>query len=184
MRLQVWLWPPALLLALALAQNNCGQQSSPPPQPPPPPPPPAAEPVPAPPVTKEPATSPRDRTIAGLRSRLSVRWEEGPPISQLRVDYAVENTGAEPVTLGFRNSGRVCGVVRDADGREVLQFPEITAQVMGEETLGPGESRLFRHEVQRTELGELLSLSYTVEAWLCGYGALRQRATTKVRSAL
>jgi len=180
-RLQAWLWPSALLLALALAQDNCGQQT-PPPEPPPPPPP--AEPAPAPSAAEKPGAPAEKGETAGLRSRLSVRWEEGPPISQLRVDYVVESTLAAPVTLGFRNSGRVCGVVRDAGGREVHQFPQITAQVMGEETFLPGESRLFRHAVRRGELGESLSLSYTVEAWLCGYAALKQQATTKVRSAL
>lgn len=183
MRLQAWLWPSALLLALVLAQGNCGRPA-PPPEPPPPPPPPPAEPAPTPPAAEKPATPPEKGEAAGLRSRLSVRWEEGPPVSQLRVEYMVENTGAEPVTLGFRNSGRVCGVVRDAEGREVHQFPEITAQVMGEETFRPGEARLFRHEVRRAELGESLSLSYTVEAWLCGHRALKQQATTKVRATL
>jgi len=164
MRLQAWLWPSALLLALVLAQDNCGRQNPPPP-----------DPAPAPPASGE---------TAGLRSRLEVRWEEGPPVSKLSIDYMIENTGSAPVTLGFRNSGRVCGVVRDADGREVHQFPEITAQVMGEETFRPGEARMFRHEVRRAELGESLSVSYTVEAWLCGYEALKQRATAKVRAAL
>ena len=174
MRLQAWLWPSALLLALALAQYNCGRQS-----------PPAAQPAPAPPATEQPPVPPKGGEAAILRSRLEVRWEEeGPPGPRLLVDYVVENTGAEAVTLGFRNSGRVCGVVRDADGREVHQFPEITAQVMGEETFRPGEARMFRHEVRRAELGESLSVSYTVEAWLCGYEALKQQATTKVRAAL
>ena len=181
MRLQVWLWPPALLLALALAQDNCGQQT-PPPGPPPPAPP--AEPAPTSPAAERPAAPPEKGETAGLRSRLEVRWEEGPPISRLQVDYMVENTGAAPVTLGFRNSGRVCAVVRDAEGREVHQFPQITLQVMGEETFPRGEARLFRHEVRRSELGESLSLSYTVEAWLCGHEALKQQATTKVRAGL
>ncbi|MGH9778916.1 MAG: hypothetical protein ACRD5I_10955, partial [Candidatus Acidiferrales bacterium] len=74
--------------------------------------------------------------------------------------------------------------VRDAEGREAHQFPQITLQVMGEETFPRGEARLFRHEVRRSELVEALSLSYTVEAWLCGHEVLKQQATTKVRSAL
>ncbi|MGH9788515.1 MAG: BsuPI-related putative proteinase inhibitor [Candidatus Acidiferrales bacterium] len=172
MRLQVCLLPPALLLALSLALDNCGRQDPPP------------NPAPAPPAAEEPAVPPESGQTAGLRSRLEVRWEEGPPVSKLSIDYMVENTGAAPVALGFRNSGRVCGVVRDAEGREVHRFPQITLQVMGEENFPPGEARLFRYEVRRGELGESLSLSYTVEAWLCGYEALKQQATAKVRAAL
>ncbi|MCI0403872.1 MAG: BsuPI-related putative proteinase inhibitor [Acidobacteria bacterium] len=183
MRLQAWLWPTALLLALALALGDCGQQSPPPPQPPAPPP--AAEPVPAPPAAEQPPAPRKSGRGAGLRSRLEVRWnEKGPAGPRLTVEYTVENSGAELVTLGFSNSGRVCGVVRDADGRKVHTFPEITAHVMGEETFPPGESRLFRHEVRRVELGESLSLSYTVEAWLCGQEALKQQATAKIQPAL
>jgi hypothetical protein len=175
-----------LALLVALAQDNCGQ-AAPPPSPPPPPPPPAA-PAPAPPAAEEPAPPAKGGAIRGgkLRSRLFVRWEEGPPITQLRIDYAVENTGDEAVTVGFSNSGRVCGVVRDAEGREVYQFPEITAQVMGDETFRPGEERLFSFKVRQAELapkGEV-SLSYSVEAWLCGQRELKRQATAKVRSAL
>jgi hypothetical protein len=176
--LQVFSWPLALL-ALALVQDNCGRQS-PPPEPPPPPPP---ESAPAPPAPEQPSPPPESGEAAGLRARLEVRWEEGPPVSRLRIEYSVENQGAAPVTLGFRNSGRVCGVVRNAEGRTVVEFPEITLQVMGEETFAPGESRLYRHEVRRSELGESLSLSYTVDAWLCGYAALKQQAAASTRAA-
>jgi hypothetical protein len=163
-----------VLLALALTQDNCGRQQDAPP----------AEKTPEPPPAEEPAPPSGESGEAALRARLEVSWEEGPPVSRLRIEYMVENRGAEPVTLSFRNSGRVCGVVRDADGGVVHEFPQITLQVMGEETFPPGEGRVFRSEVRRTELGEPPSLSYTVDAWLCGYTALKQQGTAKTRATL
>lgn len=155
-----------LLLPLAAIQDTCRRQ-------PPPTAPPEAAPT-------EPAPSP-DESASPLRPHLSVAWEEAP-VARLVIEYKVENTGSSPVAIGFRNSGRVCGAVRDADGRTLHEFPQITLQVLGEETFPPGEARRFRYEVPRRELGEWLRPPLSVEAWLCGQPELRRRATLTIPS--
>ncbi len=177
-----------LLLPLAAWQDSCRRQPEPPP---PPPPPPAAAPVaPAP----EPADTAAGEKSAGaeqLQSSLNLKWQDGAE-GKLVIELGVKNPGTSPIRLGFTNSGRVCGVVfgseavasKGARGAKSergkgYRFPQMTAQVMGEETFMPGPTRTFRYEVHRRELGEELLPSYTVEAWLCGYEKLRQHATAK-----
>ncbi len=173
-----------LLLPLAAWQDTCRRQAEPTPSPPPPPPSaPASEPTGAPPGVK---TS----SVEGLQPRLSAKWEEGA--AKLVIELGIENLGTSPVRLGFSNSGRVCGIVLDSTAAankgprgskgevsKAYRFPQLTAQVMGEETFPPGQTRTFRYEVRQSELGKALAASYTVEAWLCGYEKLRQSATAK-----
>lgn len=179
-----------LLLPLAAFQDTCRRQAEPPPPPPPPAPSVPAPPKPPPVEAGEPIFS----NTALLRPRLSAKWEEGTAGPKLVIELMVENTGTSPVRLGFSNSGRVCGVVLDSEaaaskgprgskveGAKGYRFPQMTAQVMGEETFAPGQTRTFRYEVRRSELAESLSPPYTVEAWLCGHEKLRQRATTNTR---
>ena len=178
-----------LLLPLATFQDTCRRQPEQPP--PPPPPPPAAAPV-AP--ASVPAKAPPDEKAPSaeqLQSNLNLKWVDGA-VGKLVIELGIKNAGTSPIRLGFTNSGRVCGVVLDSeaaaskgprgskvDGAKGYRFPQMTAQVMGEETFAPGQTRTFRYEVHRRELGEELLPSYSVEAWLCGYDKLRQRATTK-----
>lgn len=176
-----------LLLPLAGFQDSCRRQA----EPPPPPPPPSIPAPPEPPPVE--AGEPIFSNTALLRPRLSAKWEEGTAGAKLVLELAIENTGSAPVRLGFSNSGRVCGVVLDSEaatskgprgskgeGAKGYRFPQMTAQVMGEETFAPGQTRTFRYEVRPAELGEPLVSSYTVEAWLCGYEKLRQRATVRI----
>ena len=171
-----------LLLPLAGFQDSCRRQA----EPPPPPPPPSIPAPPEPPPVE--AGEPIFSNTALLRSRLGAKWEEGTAGAKLVIELAIENTGSAPVRLGFPNSGRVCGVVLKPEnsGRERpkesegYRFPEMTAQVMGEEVFPPSQTRTFRYEVRRAELGEPLAASYTVEAWLCGHEKLRQHATVKI----
>lgn len=180
-----------LLLPLAAWQDSCRRQ----PEQPPPPPPPAAAPV-AP--AAEPVETPPGEQAAGaevLQPSLTLKWEGGAE-GKLVIELGIKNPGASPIRLGFTNSGRVCGVVLDSEtaaskgprgskgeGGKGYRFPQMTAQVMGEETFAPGQTRTFRYEVPRRELGESLATSYTVDAWLCGHDKLRQRATAKTSDA-
>jgi hypothetical protein len=181
------------LVALVLLQYACGQQAEPPP--PPPPPPPAVAPA-------TPAVEPADKTAEEkapsgeqLQPTLNLKWEGGAD-GKLVIELGIKNPGASPIRLGFTNSGRVCGVVLDSEtaasqgprgskgeGGKGYRFPQMTAQVMGEEAFAPGQTRTFRFEVPRRELGESLATSYTVDAWLCGHDKLRQRATAKTSDA-
>jgi len=171
-----------LFLPLAALQDTCRRQAEPPP--PPPASAPASEPTTAPPGAK---TS----SVEHLQPRLSVKWEDGAA-AKLVIELGIENMGPSPLRLGFSNSGRVCGIVLDSaaaaskgprgskgEVSKGYRFPQLTAQVMGEETFPPGQTRTFRHEVRQSELGKGLAPSYTVEAWLCGHEKLRQSATAK-----
>ncbi|HSC77891.1 MAG TPA: hypothetical protein VLB32_04950 [Candidatus Acidoferrales bacterium] len=180
------------LSALILMQYACGQQSEPPP---PPPPPPAA--APATPAVEPAQEAAEEKTPSAeqLQSTLNVKWEGGAE-GKLVIELGIKNPGASPIRLGFTNSGRVCGVVLDSETAasqgprgskggtgKGYRFPQMTAQVMGEETFAPGQTRTFRYEVPRRELGASLATSYTVDAWLCGHDKLRQRATAKTSDA-
>ncbi|MFC7155337.1 BsuPI-related putative proteinase inhibitor [Halomarina halobia] len=70
-----------------------------------------------------------------LRGDLRATVDEGVTFA-----FTVENTGDEPVSLTFADAARADFVVderwRWSDGR-------LFAQVLGEETLAPGESRTY-----------------------------------------
>lgn len=109
-------------------------------------------------------------------SQLRVVWTG----EKVAVDYRLRNATRETLEFEFRNSGRVCGVIRHPQGPELYRFPQITAQVMGRERLSPGERIRFYHEVLRQQLDELLPGTYSVEAWPCGYPKLRAVAEFEI----
>ncbi|MEE9233908.1 MAG: BsuPI-related putative proteinase inhibitor [Candidatus Acidoferrales bacterium] len=108
--------------------------------------------------------------------RVHVFWTS----EKVTIEYRIQNTTLEAVEFEFRDSGRVCGVIRDPQGVEIYPFPQITAPVLGTETLAPGEDRAFRHEVLVPTLGALPPDTYPVEAWLCGYRQLRAAAAFEI----
>ncbi len=182
-----------LLLPLAVWQDSCRRQSEP--SPPPPPPPPAAAPVAPASGSAETAAGEKSAGPDQLESSLKLTWRGGAE-EKLVVELGVKNPGKSPVRLGFTNSGRVCGVVLDSEASTSVgprgakgergkgyRFPQMTAQVMGEETFAPGQTRTFRYEVPRREMGATLASSYTVDAWLCGHDKLRESATVKTSDA-
>lgn len=89
-----------------------------------------------------------------LNYGVTVVWDSESAPPQLTIAHWLQNLGDKPVAFEFRNSGRVCGLIRDPGGEKVLHFPEITAQVMGTEKLNPGEERTYEHRVPKRELGE------------------------------
>lgn len=91
----------------------------------------------------------------------------------VRFDFTVTNTSDEPVTLRFSDACTADVAVRD-DGREVWRFSDgrMFAQVITEETIGPGESETFDVEWPDPESGE-----YTAEAELCAQQRVCQART-------
>jgi len=102
--------------------------------------------------------------------RLSALWYPSPEKPQeLRVDYWIQNLTQENQSLEFSNSGRVCGFIQTPAGKELLRFPEMTAQVVGTETLEARIDRTFMERVPAAALAGLKPARYEVKAWPCGY---------------
>jgi hypothetical protein len=91
----------------------------------------------------------------------------------LRVQLTVTNAGSVPVTLEFRNSGRVCGELYDSRDKRYHEFPQALAQVLGTEAFPPGKKRLFEVEINRRDLMGAPVGRNAVSAWLCGYDTER-----------
>jgi len=108
--------------------------------------------------------------------RLSAYWHTPEKPQELRVEYWIQNKTGEPAEFQFTNSGRVCGTIQDPEGREVLSFPEVTAQVLGTVTLKPHMDKTFEVRFPRKKLGEFKPGQYEIRAWLCGHEEFRAYA--------
>lgn len=72
--------------------------------------------------------------------------EEGRDVTAVRLSFTVRNDGSEPVTLRFRTGQRAEFTAHVADGGDpVWRHAEGRAftQVLGSETLEPGESATY-----------------------------------------
>ncbi|WP_224269257.1 BsuPI-related putative proteinase inhibitor [Haloprofundus salinisoli] len=80
-----------------------------------------------------------------------------PQEEYVEFELTVENRGDERVTLSFRDARRAEFVVTDADGdSEVWRWSDgrMFAQMLGSETLDPGESMTFEGVWDDPEPGE------------------------------
>jgi len=109
--------------------------------------------------------------------RLSAYWHTPKKPQELRIEYWIQNKTSKPAEFQFTNSGRVCGTIQGSEGQEVLSFPEVTAQVVGTETLKPHMDKTFEVRFPRKKLGELKPGQYEIRAWLCGHEELRAYAS-------
>ncbi len=105
-----------------------------------------------------------------VKVKTDSRWGRG---KKLLIEFTVENTSGREVTLDFSTSGRVCGEFHDPNHKRYYQFPEVTAQVMGTETLKGGEKRIFKTEIPYEALPKEPRGMNSIAAWLCGYGVQR-----------
>ena len=109
---------------------------------------------------------------AKLKIEISLKWEGKSDNRRLVIEYSIRNDGPEEKTYEFRNSGRLCGEIRDSKGKEIYSFPQMTAQVMGRETIKPGKTRTFIHKIPRAEFGDASPGTYELHARLCGQEGL------------
>lgn len=89
------------------------------------------------------------------------------------IEFTVVNEGAQPVTLAFAGSDRVCGEFHDPDDQRYFEFGATSKEPAGTETFIPGKKTLFRREIPLDSLPKEPAGRNSVAAWLCGYGVQR-----------
>jgi hypothetical protein len=87
----------------------------------------------------------------------SETYRSGQPI---HLSLAIENRGADPITLQFFTAQRYDFEIRDSDGEVVWRWSDTMgfAQVLGAEVLQPGDSILYEEEY----LGRLVPGRYEI----------------------
>lgn len=109
---------------------------------------------------------------AGLEARLALS-DQAPHVgAPLRMTLSLRNNSGQPLQLSFPTSQRYDFVVRHDGGQEVWRWSadKVFAQVLGEETLAPGEILTFE-EVwdQRDNSGNQVALGrYLIEGIIVG----------------
>jgi len=83
------------------------------------------------------------------------------------ISYSVTNRSERDLTFDFPTSGQVCFSITEADsGREAWSHPEITAQVLTQRILKPGET--FAQTMDLPPAAALPGKTYHLTGSLCG----------------
>ncbi len=123
---------------------------------------------------KEPQAPGAAQAAEDLRYSVKVksdsRWGRG---KKLIIELTVVNEGAQPATLSFAGSERVCGELHDPDNQRYFEFGTTSKEPAGTETFTPVKKSLFRREISLDALPKEPRGRNAVAAWLCGYGVQR-----------
>lgn len=88
--------------------------------------------------------------LAGLDLSVTTDKTAYAPGEPIVVTLRMANRGVQPKTLHFRTAQRYDVLIEDAQNRRAWQWSEgqLFAQVLGEETVGPGQERTYRVSVR------------------------------------
>ena len=114
----------------------------------------------------------------GLTLTLSSRAASYAPGERATFTLVARNAGTTPVSLTFSSAQRFDLVILEASGREIWRWSQgkVFAQVMGTQTLAPGETISFDAQWdQRDAAGKAVPPgNYTARAWLTARGVPQQ----------
>lgn len=87
----------------------------------------------------------QERDTSGLRASLATDRKGYRPDQPVRFHLTVTNHSKESITLHCKDSQRFDIVVQDSSGKEIWRWSQdrMFAQMLGEETIGPAESKEY-----------------------------------------